>query len=298
MIFSELVSLIQSFNGESTFEDVASRIQEILSSNNKEDFLNIVLNIGIIPESIEHDSTAEKLFAKAADIVLAEALKRLNLNVGVFRERADCADVYGSSPIYGYSFVADAKTFRLSRTAKNQKDYKVNSLSGWRRNKNFAILVAPYFQYPKNKSQIYRDALDKNVCIFSWEHLYFMLKQNICESSTINLAFLWNVSEFISSQIRHKDSGKYENFRKADRDVFCKTIQRNWDSWILNLRECCQEIQKRSQAEVTYWQETIRNIQNYSRETAIQELIKTLKLREKIRTIQNYVSSLIHQIEN
>ena len=82
-----------------------------------------------------------------------------------------------------------AKCFRLSRTAKNQKDYKVSNLSDWRGAENeYAVLVAPYFQYPQSVSQIYSKALDNNVCLLAWEHISIMLEENVKETES----FHWN----------------------------------------------------------------------------------------------------------
>ena len=59
----------------------------------------------------------------------------------VLAERADSVDV---GVVAGsYSFVADAKVFRLSRTAKNQKDFKVQAMDNWKQGKPFAMVVCP-----------------------------------------------------------------------------------------------------------------------------------------------------------
>ena len=92
---------------------------------------------------------------------------------------ADSADVLAESPIHGYTLVADAKAFRMSRTAKNQKDFKVTALSSWRNDNDFAVLCAPYFQYPSKSSQIYAQALEKNVCLLSWEHFIFLINNQV-----------------------------------------------------------------------------------------------------------------------
>lgn len=42
------------------------------------DFLDILTQIGTIPEAIEHDSTAEKLFSKVSDAVLAQLSAKLD----------------------------------------------------------------------------------------------------------------------------------------------------------------------------------------------------------------------------
>jgi len=74
---------------------------------------------GSIPESYRHDSSEEKLYSKYTDCLLSLTYQTLGLKSLVIKERADVADV----EVFGqnYSFVADAKVFRLSRTAKKSK---------------------------------------------------------------------------------------------------------------------------------------------------------------------------------
>ncbi|MDO4627785.1 MAG: HindIII family type II restriction endonuclease [Planctomycetia bacterium] len=234
MDFPQLLSLIteQAQSKTETFVRASENIQRAISQLDEESMLNILYNIGSIPESLPHDSTEEKLFAKAADIILAEAFNRLGFQAETYRERANCADVCGISVTEGYSFVADAKTFRMSRTAKNQKDFKVKALSEWRRNSDYAILVVPYFQYPRSQSQVYQQAIDSNVCLLSWEHLTFMLKNHISETSKMRLKAIWNISDTLSTLIVHANLRQRENFIHANRSIFCETIGLSWDSWL------------------------------------------------------------------
>jgi type II restriction enzyme len=78
------------------------------------------------------DSTHEKLYAKMSDCVVAHLFTKLGFETKVLIERADCADVVARNLFHNYSFAADSKVFRLSRTAKNQKDFKVNSMKEWK----------------------------------------------------------------------------------------------------------------------------------------------------------------------
>ncbi|MEE6015790.1 HindIII family type II restriction endonuclease, partial [Escherichia coli] len=94
-----------------------------------------------IPESYEHDSSEEKLYSKYTDALISECFKFFGLNSIVLTERADAADV--EVVCDSYSFVADAKVFRLSRTAKNQKDFKVQAMDGCRNPKGFAWVFFP-----------------------------------------------------------------------------------------------------------------------------------------------------------
>ena len=98
---------------------------------------------GNIPEEFQHDSSEEKLYSKNTDVLLSFAYKDMGLKSLVLSERGDSADVEAIAK--QYSFVADAKAFRLSRTAKNQKDFKIQALDNWKKGKPHAMVYCPLF---------------------------------------------------------------------------------------------------------------------------------------------------------
>ena len=55
----------------------------------------------------------------------------MSMDSRLCEERGDYADVIAKTK--NYTIVADAKGFRLSRTALNPKDYKIEALNGWRK---------------------------------------------------------------------------------------------------------------------------------------------------------------------
>ena len=154
----------------------------------------MINEIGTIPEKIEHDSKEEKLFTKVSEIILARCFSELGLKTSLFTTRGNTADVFAESRFHNYSLVSDAKAFRLSRTTKNQKDFKVESMNVWKHDNDYAVLCCPYFQYPKKKSTIYKQAIDYNVTLFSWEYFSFIIKKQVKEDIDINLSSLWNFS--------------------------------------------------------------------------------------------------------
>lgn len=166
MNYIDLRSLIRD-NATTDFATASNNLQNILFDISRTEVLSLITEIGIIPEDIGHDSSEEKLYTKVSDILFAKALKEMNLEVTVLRERSNCADIMAQSKYHNYSLVGDAKSFRLSRTAKNAKDFKVDSMIHWKEDNDFSVLVCPYFQYPKSNSQIYRSALNGNVSLFS-----------------------------------------------------------------------------------------------------------------------------------
>lgn len=121
---------------------------------------------GTIPESYKHDSTVEKAYSKYSDSVLAETLEYLGLTATIIDQRADVADVEAVAE--SYALVADAKVFRMTRTAKNAKDFKVDSMDRWKYGKDYTLLVAPIDHFPISNSKIYYEATSKSVCILSW----------------------------------------------------------------------------------------------------------------------------------
>lgn len=198
MNFAELRSAIKN-SIDLDFQVASSRLQTTIFGLDRTDILPLVVEIGIIPEDIKHDSTEEKLYTKVSDILLAKSLSEMNLEVAVLTQRSDSADIIAQSRYHGYSLVGDAKTFRLSRTAKNAKDFKVVSMAQWKGDCDYSVLVCPYYQYPKSVSTIYKEALDHNVSLFSWEYLYMLLKEGVTESPSSNLRELFNQSAIIAN---------------------------------------------------------------------------------------------------
>jgi HindIII-like restriction endonuclease len=170
MIRNEFIQLIYNVSKKPNAFDL---LEKELASVSKQELSGFIIECGILPEMFQHDSSEEKLWAKYSDIVLAKCLTYLGIESTVLRTRGNSADVYGKAS--AYTIVGDAKTFRLSRTAKNQKDFKVKALDDWRREDTYAVLVSPLLQYPTNKSQIYSQAIERNVTLMSYTHLKFLL---------------------------------------------------------------------------------------------------------------------------
>ena len=104
-------------------KDAFDMLEIFFSNISRHELAQNIIQCGILPEAFAHDSSEEKLWAKYSDIVLAKALSYLDIPTEVLRARGNSADVFGKNT--KYPIVGDAKTFRLSRTAKNQKDFKI-----------------------------------------------------------------------------------------------------------------------------------------------------------------------------
>lgn len=175
--------------------DAFDRLENHLAKISRKQLSENIIECGILPELFSHDSSEEKLWAKYSDIVLSLALNFLNIPAEVLRTRGDSADVFGKTK--SYSIVGDAKTFRLSRTAKNQK-FKVKALDDWRKGNNYALLVSPLTQYPNRKSQIYRQAIERNVTLLSYTHLHFLLDYHTNQ----DLKPIWETGNYLKKSLK------------------------------------------------------------------------------------------------
>ncbi len=168
---AELAVLSGRFDVDSS--NVLTQLRAEIEAEGTPAILDHLRSCGSIPEHYGHDSSEEKLYSKYTDTVISEAFQALGLASVVLDARGDAADVQARAK--DFSLVADAKAFRLSRTAKNQKDFKVQAIDSWRHDLDYAIIVAPVYQLPTRSSQIYQQAITRNVCLLSYSHLAALL---------------------------------------------------------------------------------------------------------------------------
>jgi len=285
MNFTTLCSLITIESKKKSFSESVDQIQKVIFSLDKQSLIPIITEIGIIPEYIEYDSKEEKLYTKISDIVLAKCFYEFGLPSSVYKERSNCADVISHSQIYNYSLVSDAKAFRLSRTAKNQKDFKIKSMVDWRGNNDFAVLVCPAYQYPKQRSQIYGQAIDGNIALFSWELLSVLLTFGIIETPEINLSGIWSVS---SKLIKEKNY----SFISDQNDFIIDYLNIDKAKFYDKYEEYHNQTIMRSEQEIKHYERVIENIKNYKRKKAVDEVLRITKPQEKINSINKLIMSL------
>ncbi|CWX24356.1 TPA: HindIII family type II restriction endonuclease [Haemophilus influenzae] len=285
----KLLSLIENLTNQE-FKQATNSLISFIYKLNRNEVIELVRSIGILPEAIKPSSTQEKLFSKAGDIVLAKAFQLLNLNSKPLEQRGNAGDVIALSKEFNYGLVADAKSFRLSRTAKNQKDFKVKALSEWREDKDYAVLTAPFFQYPTTKSQIFKQSLDENVLLFSWEHLAILLQLDLEETNIFSFEQLWNFPKKQSKKTSVSDAEN--NFMRDFNKYFMDLFKIDKDTLNQLLQKEINFIEKRSLIEKKYWKKQINIIKNFTREEAIEALLKDINMSSKIETIDSFIKGI------
>jgi hypothetical protein len=283
VLYSDVVATINLLASDETlnFSERSEQISHLLDEVAENDILDHLDRAGIIPESFNHDSTEEKLYAKYCDALLARSLALLGMTATVIAERADSADVLAR--LQDYEVAGDAKAFRLSRTAKNQKDFKVEALNVWRQQADFATLCAPLYQYPSARSQIYGQATRYNVTLLSYTHLAFLLRHRPQDIAT--LRELWTVSTTLPET---QNATAYWLAVNTCLSRITQTTTEEWDGAVTEMKTRLPEL---AEEQIRYWQAEKTRIAQLSREQAVIALIDALKIDSKIETIRRYAKN-------
>jgi len=268
------------------FSDDSDRLEKELEQEIRKSGVTALIDhlrlCGTIPESYGHDSSKEKLYSKYTDCLLSLTYKTIGLRSLVLKERADAADVEVFAK--NYSFVADAKSFRLSRTAKNQKDFKIQAMDNWKRGKPYAMVVCPIYQLPNRSSQIYQQATSHNVCIFTYSHLSLLLAYSQIESKSKTQALIYNVFKTVSTLNPSKNAVDYWLAINRTMLGFSMKIEKMWS---IEKEAAIHSIGIAKVQGLTFLAQEREKIMRMSHQEALRELIKVHKIDSKIKTIKS-----------
>lgn len=276
---SALAKLSGSF-GDDTRKMIAELHAEIARSGT-EALLDHLRLCGAMPEHYGRDSSEEKLYSKYTDAVISEALTAIGLKSTVIAERADAADVQARGG--GYSLVADAKAFRLSRTAKNAKDFKIQAMDGWRNGLDYAVVVCPIYQLPTRTSQIYQQAIARNVCILSYSHLAALVGLAERRSKAAAKRGLGSVLRCVSSLHPGKRAADYWF---GINGTLVTVLKRDVALWATEKTASLEALQVAKDEALTYLREERNRLLGLSHEQALTELIRASGLDSRIVQVE------------
>lgn len=263
-------------------EKVEEEISQEIKDNGIEPLLGHLRLCGAIPERYGHDLSEEKLYSKYTDVVIHEAYSYMGFNSLVLKERADVADVECVNN--DYSFVADAKAFRLSRTAKNQKDFKVQAMDSWKHGKPYAMVVCPVYQLPSRTSQIYQQAGARSVCIGTYTHLAVLARYAQATNKNKAMELVHEVFKSVEAMNPSKDANTYwqiVNRRMLDFDNKIAEI------WKDEKRASIESILISREEALGFLGSERERIMKLSKAEAIKEVLKSSKIENKIKAIKS-----------
>lgn len=270
---------------DGNFKIKSSSLQNKLELELEQNGVNTLVDhlrlCGSIPESYQQNSSKEKLYARYTEYLLANTFKSLGLTSIILEERSDVADVEVVAK--SFSFVADAKVFRLSRTAKNQKDFKIQSMHEWKRGKPYAMIVCPIYQVPQKTSQIYHQASGSNVCILTYSHLALLLSFSELEGQLKAEELIYEIFKIIPSLMLSKDASSY--WREINKTIlnFSSRIENLWN---IEKQAAMESITIAKEEALIFFTKERERIMHMNHEELLLELIRVHKIDSKIKVVQ------------
>jgi len=275
----ELEKLSGSFGNDS------ARLLEELRAEVKQEGVSALLDhlrvCGALPEQYGHDSSEEKLYSKYTDAVISESLSCLGLRSSIIAARADAADVQARAK--NYALVADAKAFRLSRTAKNQKDFKIQAMDGWRGDLDYALVVCPIYQLPGRTSQIYQQAVARNVCILSYSHLAALVALTTSKGTKAAEAGLLKVLKAVATFHPSKSANDY--WVGINRTLVA-ALGASADLWTIEKKASLEGLALVKEESLKYLRSERNRLLGLSHQEALDELLKSTGLTSRIRQVE------------
>jgi len=263
-------------------EKVEERLGQEIKANGMDSLLGHLRLCGAIPERYRHDSSEEKLYSKYTDVVIHKAYSYTGFNSLVLKERADAADVECVSD--QFSFVADAKAFRLSRTAKNQKDFKVQAMDGWKRGRLYAMVVCPVYQLPSRTSQIYQQAGARSVCIVTYTHLAVLVRYSHATNKNKAMELVHEVFKSVDAMNPSKDANTYWQIVNRKMLDFDQKIAEIWKD---EKRASIESIHISKEEALNFLASQRERIMRLSKKEAIKEVLRLNKIESRLGAIKS-----------
>lgn len=274
-----LENLSGSFSGD--YDKLLVELRAEVSKEGSPALLDHLRVCGALPERYGHDSSEEKLYSKYTDAVIAESLAYLGLKSSVITARADAADVQACAT--DYTLVADAKAFRLSRTAKNQKDFKIQAMDGWRGGLDFAIVVCPIYQLPGRTSQIYQQAITRNVCILSYAHLAALVALSSVKTPKIAESGLHKILKAVTTLHPGKNASDYW---VGINQVLVSVLGANSDLWNQEKKASLAGLAVVKEEALQFLRSERTRLLRLSHQEALDELLRATGLTSRIQQVE------------
>ena len=249
---------------------------------------------GLIPESYGHDSSEEKVYAKAMDILIADALSRLGYATTVFAERSDSADVHAkwmAKPVHDAVF--DAKAFRLSRTALNPKDYKIDALNSWRKGAAHACLVGPTIGFPVGDSRLYVEATTYNVALLTYSHLRFALERGLRGGQ--GLLPVLTVAARVVSQSGSRPTAV--DYWTCLDEAFCECLSVRKEDWNSQRGRYFSAVLEAADLQIEYYEGIKQAMERLSKSELVSALISSSKIDQRIATIKQKKQNAVRMLK-
>lgn len=159
-------------------------------------------------------------------------------------------------------------------------------MDGWKKGKDYAMVVCPIYQLPTKNSQIYQDASISNVCIFTYSHLSLLVNYSNKYGQNNGEKLLKKIFHCVESMNPSKSSIFYwQNLN----GIILNHSKDMMELWKLEKKISNESLFVAKEIDLEFLAKERERFMRMSHTEAVRELIKISKLENKI-TIINAIS--------
>jgi type II restriction enzyme len=156
-------------------------------------------------------------------------------------------------------------------------------MNGWKRGKPHAIVVCPIYQLPTRSSQIYQQAIARNVCIFTYSHLAVLIRLQDTAKGTVSEDALFEVLRCAETLNPTKDAVTYWTCLNR---TMLNANSRSGRLWEIEKQATMESIVLAKEEALTFLAREREQIMRMSRTEAIRQLIGDRNIDGKERVIK------------
>lgn len=155
-------------------------------------------------------------------------------------------------------------------------------MHGWKRGKEYAMVVCPIYQLPNTSSQIYEQATTRNVCVFTYSHLALILAYSEIAGKPKAQELLTKIFKTVPEINPTKSAVDYWTTLNKAILSSSMNIEQLWNTEKIASSEA---ITISKEEALTYLANEREKIMRMSHNEALNELIKVHKIESRIKTI-------------
>jgi type II restriction enzyme len=156
-------------------------------------------------------------------------------------------------------------------------------MDGWRNGLDFAAVVCPIYQLPSRSSQIYQQAIARNVCILSYSHLAALVGLAGKRGKAVATNGLGSVLRSVSLLHPSKNATDYW---AGINGALVAAVEHDMDLWTAEKKASLAGLDLAKNEALTYLRTERNRLLGLSHEEALAELIRASGLDSRIEQVE------------
>lgn len=159
----------------------------------------------------------------------------------------------------------------------------MQAMDGWRNELNYAVVVCPIYQLPTRASQIYQQAIARNVCILSYSHLATLVGLAVRKGQRAAEKGLSRILKTVSILPPSKSAVDY--WTGINRSLV-NSLAKDNDRWTTEKTASIEALDMAKDESLRYLRAERNRLLSFSHQEALDELIRSAGLDSRMAQVE------------